>query len=153
MKRIERPARKLDRRVLKMWWVLAALEILFAAAAAWAAVFILEGPATWTLAVFAVVTAIFLTIPPLRYSRWRFEIRERDLYISRGVVAISYLLIPFDRIQYVETRQGLIDRIFGLAQLVVHTAAAHPGKIPGLVQSEAEELREELSRVAGTATV
>jgi len=150
---IPRPARKLDRRVLKMWWLLAALGVAVVVAAGWIVNVFLDGPLVWTLVVIAAASALFLMIPVLRYRRWRFEIRQRDLYISRGVIAVSYLLIPFDRIQYVETRQGPVDRVFGLAQLVVHTAASHPGKIPGLVQAEAEELREELSRVAGTATV
>jgi membrane protein YdbS with pleckstrin-like domain len=62
-------------------------------------------------------------------------------------------LIPFDRIQFVETHQGPLDRAFSLTQLVIYTAAGKAGTIPGLESSEAEALREELSRVAGTESV
>jgi uncharacterized protein len=94
-----------------------------------------------------------VAVPPLRYRRWRYEIRSRDLLMSRGALFFKLTLVPFDRIQFVESRQGPLDRVFGLSQLVVYTAAGTAGQIPGLAPGEAESLREELSRVAGTSTV
>ena len=91
--------------------------------------------------------------PHLRYRRWRYEIRERDLFLSRGSLFFVLTLIPFDRIQYVETHQGPLDLAFGLMQLVVYTAAGRAARIPGLAPEEAGSLREELSKVAGTQSV
>jgi hypothetical protein len=62
-------------------------------------------------------------------------------------------LIPFDRIQYVETHQGPLDLAFGLMQLVVYTAAGRAARIPGLDPTAAGSLREELAKVAGTQSV
>ena len=92
-------------------------------------------------------------LPYLRYRRWRYEIRERDLFLSRGSLFFVLTLIPFDRIQYVETHQGPLDLAFGLMQLVVYTAAGRAARIPGLAPEEAGSLREELSKVAGTESV
>ncbi len=92
-------------------------------------------------------------MPYLRYRRWRYEIRERDLFLSRGSWFYVLTLIPFDRIQYVETHQGPLDLAFRLMQLVVYTAAGRAARIPGLAPAEAEALREELSKVAGTESV
>ena len=93
------------------------------------------------------------TVPYLRYRRWRYEIRERDLFLSHGSWFYVLTLIPFDRIQYVETHQGPLDLAFRLMQLVVYTAAGKAARIPGLAPDEAEALREELSKVAGTESV
>lgn len=94
-----------------------------------------------------------VAVPYLRYRRWRYEIRERDLFLSRGSLFFVLTLVPFDRIQYVETHQGPLDLAFGLMQLVVYTAAGRAARIPGLDPSEADSLREELATVAGTQSV
>lgn len=92
-------------------------------------------------------------VPPFLYRRWRYQIRDRDLFFSKGTLFFSKTLIPYDRIQFVETRQGPLARAFGLAQVIVYTAGGKAGSIPGLRIDEAESLREELSRVAGTTSV
>lgn len=134
-----------------MWWTVAGALVAVATLAAAPAI-----PRGWrpvyALAV-AVAAALAVAIPFLRYRRWRYEIRERDLFLSRGSLFFVLTLIPFDRIQYVETHQGPLDLAFGLMQLVVYTAAGRAARIPGLGPDEAASLREELSRVAGTGSV
>lgn len=105
------------------------------------------------LAIASIVILASIALPPLRFRRWRYEIRARDILLSRGALFFVLTLIPFDRIQFVETRQGPLDRLFRLNQVVIFTAAGRAGRIPGLDPSEAESLREELSRVAGAQTV
>ena len=105
------------------------------------------------LAAFGPAVVLAIVVPDLRYRRWRYEIRERDLFLARGSLFRVLTLIPFDRIQYVETHQGPLDLAFGLMQVVVYTAAGRAARIPGLSPRQAEDLREELSRVAGTEGV
>ncbi|MBA2273475.1 MAG: PH domain-containing protein [Actinobacteria bacterium] len=143
----------LDRRVLMMWWSLSGGGVGCAA--------LLGGVAAWfgPVPVGPVVTLVLLgivaaaLIPPLRYRRWRYGLRERDLSLSRGALWQVRTLIPFDRIQFVESRRGPLDRLFGLNVLVVYTAAGRAAHIPGLNPSQAEAVREELAKVAGTLTV
>jgi membrane protein YdbS with pleckstrin-like domain len=51
----------------------------------------------------------------------------------------------------VDTRQGPLERVFGLSRLLVFTAAgmSADGSIPGLRTDEAERLRDLLSRRGG----
>jgi membrane protein YdbS with pleckstrin-like domain len=149
--RRERPANRLDRRVLTMWWTVAGALLAVAALAAFPVIPEGWGPG-YALAV-AAAAALAVAVPFLRYRRWRYEIRERDLFLSRGSLFFVLTLIPFDRIQYVETHQGPLDLAFGLMQLIVYTAAGRAARIPGLAPGEAASLREELSRVAGTGSV
>lgn len=110
-------------------------------------------PSSLTVAVPIAAAVAAVALPLLRFRRWRYAIRERDLLMSRGALFFVLTLIPFDRIQFVETRQGPLDRLFRLNQVIVYTAAGSAGRIPGLDAAEAESLREELSRVAGAQTV
>lgn len=105
------------------------------------------------LAVAVLTAAVAAGIPPLRYRRWSYRVRERDAMISKGALFFVQQLIPFDRIQFVESRQGPLDRLFGLTQVVLYTAAGRAARVPGLAGPEAESLREELSRVAGAASI
>ena len=137
-----------------MWWLIGGVTTLAAVAALWL-VWVPVGNLPWwgaaALAATAAVLAAVLT--PIRFRRWRYEIRQRDVLISRGALFRVLTLIPLDRIQFAETRQGPVDRLFRLNQLILYTAAGRAGRIPGLDPSEAEALREELSKVVGRPTV
>jgi membrane protein YdbS with pleckstrin-like domain len=150
---MKQPSHRLDRRVLFLWWTVGCALALAAvvASAVWIAVVELPPGVAVGIGTIAILAAIGL--PPLRFRRWRYEIRQRDILLSRGALFFVLTLIPFDRIQFVETRQGPLDRLFGLNQVVVFTAAGRAGRIPGLDPPEAESIREELSRVAGAQTV
>lgn len=149
---MKQPSKRLDRKVLMMWLSMSGVLTLIFVAATVVAVPILDLPAYLYLPPL-LVAGVGAGIPALRYRRWRYEIRPRDLYFSHGAIFFRQTLIPFDRIQFVESRQGPVDRAFGLSQVVVYTAAGKAGQIPGLNQVEADQLREELSRVAGTTSV
>ncbi|MDQ3767313.1 MAG: PH domain-containing protein [Actinomycetota bacterium] len=143
----------LDRRVLLMWWSLAGVGAACMALLGGAAVWIGPVPMAAVVVLVLLAMAAAALIPPMRYRRWRYQLRERDLSLSRGALWQVRTLIPFDRIQFVEARRGPLDRIFGLNVLVVYTAAGRAAHIPGLNPLQAEAVREELAKVAGTLTV
>lgn len=147
------PAQRLDRKVLVMWWVIAAAAGLLVTAAGAVLIARARLPGGTVVPVGLVALALAGTGPYIRYRRWRYEIRARDLFLARGGIFITRTLIPFDRIQFVETREGPLDHVFGLQQLVVYTAAGRAGLIPGLAAAEAQAIREELSSVAGSGAV
>lgn len=89
--------------------------------------------------------------PVLTWRALRFALREHDLWMQEGVLFRSWSVVPYSRIQHVDTRQGPIERVLGLARLMVFTASgmgADAG-ISGLSEEEASRLRDLLSRRGG----
>lgn len=100
---------------------------------------------------FAIALAVFrVGVAWRRYAVWRFEIREDALYIERGVFTRIKTVVPFVRVQHVDSRRSPIERAVGLATVVVYTAGSRSADvaIPGLTPPRAEELREQLRRLA-----
>ncbi len=146
--------RPLHPRVRQVWWATGALAFVLATLAAAAFEFFvvrrfLGLPRFLVLGlVVALAATLAVTVPVLRYRRWRYALREEDLWIQRGILVVRITVIPYSRLQYVDTRQGPLDRLLGLAQLVVHTAAAGvSGRVPGLLTHEAEGLRDRLAKL------
>jgi membrane protein YdbS with pleckstrin-like domain len=115
------------------------------------------GPLAALAAVVAVAVVAALTGLLLyrRYRAWRYAERADDLLIGRGVMIRRLSVVPYGRMQFVDVTAGPVDRIFGLATVQLHTAAAATdAKIPGLSSAEAQRLRDQLaalgeSRAAG----
>jgi membrane protein YdbS with pleckstrin-like domain len=105
----------------------------------------------WTpAAVFAGFATLGVTIAVLRYRVWRFEVRGDSLYLERGVLTRVRTVVPFVRIQHVDTSRSPIERVVGLASTVVYTAGSRGAdvSVPGLGPGDADDLRERLKRLA-----
>ncbi len=98
----------------------------------------------------AALLAVGVAHALLRYRRWSYEIREDALYLDRGVVTQVRTAVPLVRIQHVDSRRGPVERGVGLASCVVYTAGSRGAdvRIPGLTPERADDLREELKRLA-----
>ena len=106
---------------------------------------------TWTpAAVFGVLATLGVTFAVLRYRSWRYEVREDSLYLERGVLTHVRTVVPFVRIQHVDTARSPIQRLVGLASTVVYTAGSRGAdvSVPGLDVGDADDLRERLKRLA-----
>lgn len=139
--------------VRKLWQVVALLVTVPLAIAVAVPGILLELPFPLVAAAVLGVLMPAAVVPRLAYRRWRYAIREHDLYTSKGAIWHIETLVPFDRIQFVESRQGPLDRAFTLTQVIVYTAAGKAASIPGLDRATAEAIREDLSKVAGAASV
>ncbi|MFB6251877.1 MAG: PH domain-containing protein [Halobellus sp.] len=105
----------------------------------------------WTpAAVFAVMAALGVTTSLLRYRIWRYEVREDSLYLERGVFTRVRTVVPFVRVQHVDTSRSPTERVVGLASTVVYTAGSRGAdvSVPGLAYDDADGLRERLKRLA-----
>ena len=89
--------------------------------------------------------------PILEYRYYRYAVHENDLIVQQGVLFRKWSTIPLHRIQHVDTRQGPLERMIGIASLQLYTAAGMhaDGSIPGLDTKEAESLRDTLSQIGG----
>lgn len=100
------------------------------------------------LEVIAFVSALVHTV--YRYRSWSFELREDHLYLEHGVLRKVYTMVPFVRVQHVDTQRNLVDRVLGLSQVVVYTAGSRGAdvRLPGLKPGHAERLQEKLRDMA-----
>lgn len=89
-------------------------------------------------------------IPALRWRRWRYEVREQEIEIQKGLFVVKRTLIPMIRVQHVDSSQGPLLKKYRLASVTISTAAT-VHEIPALDEEEAEELRYSISRLARVA--
>jgi len=91
------------------------------------------------------VVSIFVT-PGRRYRTWRYALEDDALLAEHGVWTHVRTVVPRTRVQHLDVTQGLIEREYGLARLVVHTAGTRDATvtIPGLPLETAEALRDDL---------
>ncbi len=93
-----------------------------------------------------VIGAVGWTVLRGRYRSWGYLEREDDLIVRRGLLFRQVTVVPYGRMQLIDVSAGPIDRLFGLATVQLHTAAATTdARIPGLTQEEAERLRDRLA--------
>ncbi|MGD0378606.1 MAG: PH domain-containing protein [Acidimicrobiales bacterium] len=81
-----------------------------------------------------------------RFRAWGYCERDEDLEVRRGVMVQRLSVVPYGRMQFVEITAGPVERLFGLATVRLHTAAAaSDARIPGLDPHEAARLRDRLA--------
>jgi membrane protein YdbS with pleckstrin-like domain len=96
----------------------------------------------------ALIGAIGLTaiiVAPERvYRRLGYAIDGRLLRMVRGWLFHIDTVVPFVRVQHIDVTRGPIDKLFGTASLVVHTAGTHNSIVvlPGLSPNRAAQIRE-----------
>lgn len=150
----DEPSERLDPRAKKLWRISNALwnaPLLVAAGAAgwflvrWLDFSVLVGglPLLAAVALYGLVVGV---LPPLRWRRWRYEIREEEVDLQRGIVWVSRTLVPLARIQHVDTQHGPLQRWFGLATVIFYTAAG-ANHIPELSAPVAAEVRDRISEL------
>jgi membrane protein YdbS with pleckstrin-like domain len=142
----------LDPRVVWLWRAQAALQALASLAVILPVLYAVNRVFSLTpllglgsLLLLAQIVWIFLG-PALAWRRFRYELREHDLYVEQGVIFRQRTSVPYARIQHVDASQGPVERIFGLEEVTVFSAAGRSadGSIPGLEEESAQALREAL---------
>ena len=108
----------------------------------------LRVPALVLAAVGAVIHVI--VVPRLRWRSWRYEVREAEIDLRRGVFTVRRTLVPMSRVQHVDTRRTVVSELFGLASVVFHTAAG-ANEIPALREADAAAIRDRIADLAATA--
>jgi membrane protein YdbS with pleckstrin-like domain len=106
----------------------------------------------WPVAVVVVLagTAIGIAFGRAVWRRRTWQLGATALELRRGVIVQRAASIPYTRIQQIDVERGPLERLAGLSQLVVRTAAAtSDGALYGLVPDDASRIRSRLLEVAG----
>lgn len=95
----------------------------------------------WSLWILIVLLSFFVALRG--FSVRAYGLRSHDVYYREGLLWKSETVIPFNRIQHCEVKQGPVDRLFSLAQLKIFTAggSASDLSIPGLSHEKANSIR------------
>ncbi len=128
----------------------AGIFFIIAAAAGAASYFLLH--VLWLAIALALITVgalVNLVLVPRRVRAIGYQLREDDLLFRRGIMWQRFVAVPYGRMQLVDINRGPIARGMGLSELKFVTAAASAGvTIPGLLEADAEKLRDHLVSVA-----
>jgi hypothetical protein len=125
--------------------------LAMAAAATVAAFALAEATRLAMLLPLAVLLAglVIVAVAPSRiYRRLRYGLSERLLQVVRGWLFHTDTIVPLVRVQHLDVVRGPFDKMFGTANLVVHTAGTHNSIVvlPGLAPDRASEIRDEIRR-------
>lgn len=117
-------------------WLISSLWQFFAVAAA--------------AVTFAVVRAPFIV---RQVRSWGYAERGEDLLIRHGLLIRRLSIVPYARMQFVDVSVGPLERLFNLATVQMHTAAAGAdASVPGLEPEEAVRLRDRLAALGRSHT-
>lgn len=143
--------RRLDPRVRTVW----VLQSALAAALLGGGLFVVNRvvdvlPWYAALVLGGLVLVVGATFAVLRYRAWGYEVRNDGIYLERGVLTQVRTVVPFVRIQHVDSSRSPVERLVGLATTVVYTAGSRGADVtvPGLTPVRADDLRERLKRLA-----
>ena len=97
-----------------------------------------------TVAVFVIAAAGVLTAPQRIYSRLHYRLTEKLLQVVRGWLFHVDTVVPLVRVQHIDVTRGPLEKLFGVATLVVHTAGTHNSivTLPGLAPDRAAQIRD-----------
>jgi uncharacterized protein len=102
-------------------------------------------PAWWLAGAGALLfVPIVWLLPRRRYNAWGFLRGEDELMVKHGLLIRKLTVVPFGRVQHIDIAQGPLQRMLGIATLVLNTAGTRGAavRLPGLDRSEAEALRD-----------
>ncbi|WP_265571664.1 PH domain-containing protein [Sphingomicrobium nitratireducens] len=90
--------------------------------------------------------AIVLFVPLRIYRRLGFKLDPHLLRVVRGWLFHTDTMVPFVRVQHLDVARRPLDKVFGTASLVVHTAGTHNSivTLPGLSPERAAAMRDEI---------
>lgn len=153
----EEPTQRLSKQSITIWRIQRSLEgiILVLLPIIYGVVMqYVEWP-VWILTVLLVILVLYciafiLIWPPIQWRRFRYQVLEQEIDIVQGVLIVRRTLVPMTRIQHVETEQGPILRRYKMASVEIQTAAT-THRIPVLPIEEADQLRDQIARLAAVA--
>lgn len=101
----------------------------------------------WISIIVLSVVSVFFILRSIEIEKGfpirKFGIRQHDMIYQYGFFYFTETVVPYNRIQHVEIKQGPLSRIFSLYSLRLYTAGASSGDliIDGLDKVTAQKLK------------
>ena len=145
--------KKLDKSVLKLWYIRAAIGVLALVGVFISAVVILNvsgASSDVTLCVLlgvgipvALILAIILIMPMLRYKMYTWGYDDKRIIVKQGVIFKRRVVIPVCQIQDLHRTQGPLMIMLKLSGVTISTAGSN-FDISTLTTNEADRMIDEL---------
>ena len=86
------------------------------------------------------------SLPARRYRSRGYDLGPDRLRVVKGMLFHSDTTVPFGRVQHLDVEQRPLERFYGLATLILHTAGTHNASVPlpGLAYDTAQDMRERI---------
>ena len=146
---------KLDKSVLKLWYiraVIGALALVGAVGGVLAIPFAAQAPANVTLAVSlgvgipaVLLLCLILIMPVLRYKMYSWGYDDKRIVVKQGVIFRQRAVIPVCQIQDLHRTQGPLMIMLGLSGVTISTAGSN-FDISTLTTGEADSLIDALEQ-------
>jgi len=106
----------------------------------------------WHFAIVYIALFVFsilsFVLVQLGFERKAYLLREHDVIYKTGYIIQKMTVIPQNRIQHIEIREGVLLRLFKLSKLVIYTAGGNASdlSISGINPEVAKQLKEFISK-------
>lgn len=145
--------KKLDKSVLKLWYIRAAIKSLVLIGVfvgTFAVLTTTEAPSDVTLAVLlgvgipvALLLCLTLVLPVLRYKMYAWGYDDKRIIVKQGVIFRQRVVIPVCQIQDLHRTQGPIMMLLNLSGVTISTAGSN-FDISTLTTAEADRMIDDL---------
>lgn len=139
--------RSLDPRV-RVWWAVRRSATWVILGLGWAVGALVQGhPIAAGIVAIGVVVATLLSVgsAALSYRYWSWAVHDDAIEITHGVVYRHQSVVPHHRIQQIDIERGPLERMLGLATLILRSAAATTdARIPGIPVARSDAVRHAL---------
>lgn len=135
---------KLHPLAKKLWVIHGIIAAVIVLGSAVAAGFLFK---FWWQVLPAAILSIYWVFlwPAWEMAQWRYLVTTEQVETIHGIFFRTHTVIPINRIQHMDIRQGPLQKKFELAKLTVYTAAS-VHQIPALSMDIAEQITAELGK-------
>ena len=141
--------RKLDKAVLKLWYIKALIASAAMIAAFVVALLLIEDSKVRLVVALSagipdlLAVGFILVLPYLRFKTLEYGYDEKRIFVKQGVIFRHKVLIPVCQIQDLHREQGPLMLMLGLGEVTIPTAGS-TFTLSCLKTEEADEMIEEL---------
>lgn len=125
---LREPAHQVSPRAVPFWTVSALIGDALLVIGTLVAYLLVPGVPGWAglvvLLVGVLAVAHVVLMPRIRFRVHRWEVTETAVHTREGWIGRQSRIAPINRVQTVDSRQGALMRLFGLASITVTTASA-----------------------------
>lgn len=112
---------------------------------------VIAGIAAAVLSILALLAWTAQCWPAIDHRHRSYRLDDQGIEIRKGVLWRTVLNVPRSRVQHTDVNQGPIERRYGLAHLVIHTAGTISANVTleGLDRPTAVRIRDHLVETGG----